>query len=380
MRQLPPLRLTGATILRDGELRQRSVAIVRGRISKGPLPAIDLSGYLILPGIIDLMAEIPFAPGPAGITPSVRVKLAQSRAAAAGVTTAWMAVPWSWPRSFGDPAIACLLLSALARTNGSTDLRPAMRIEVSRTENQAELLDTIRRFQPGLVYLENRNEALCDLQRRDGKGFAHQARLLGLGADVLATAIAQERDRRREVPRHLCRIAETLDETGALYASLDDSGGEIRETYSMLGASIAACPAAYSAAAAAKAMGGPVLLSPHITPLATDVLRAGICDAMVSRGMPRGLAPRLLSLAGPGLRDLPRLWAMVSTRPAEIAGLADRGSLDHGRRADLTIIHRETFQIEATICAGRLTHLTGEAAHRFRKAGNDLPVIPIAAE
>ena len=380
MRQLPPLRLTGATILRDNELRQRSVAIVRGRISKGPLPAIDLSGYLILPGIIDLMAEIPFAPGPEGISPSVRIKLAQSRAAASGVTTAWMVAPWSWARGFGDPAIACLLLSALARNNGATDLRPAMRIEVSRIDNQAELLDTIRRFQPGIVYLENRNERLFELLNRDPDGFVRQARLFGLGADALAASIRQERERQREVPRHLCRIAETLDEVGAIYASLDDSGGDVRETYSMLGASIAACPEVYSAAAAARAMGGPVLLPPNASPLAEDVLRAGICDAMVSRGLQRAIVPRLMSLAGPGLRDLPKLWRIVSSRPADIAGLADRGTLDYGRRADLVVIRRDTLQIEATICAGRLTHLTGEAANRFRKAGDDLPTMAVAAE
>ena len=39
MPHLPPIRLTGATILREGELRQRSVAIARGRITRGPLPA-----------------------------------------------------------------------------------------------------------------------------------------------------------------------------------------------------------------------------------------------------------------------------------------------------------------------------------------------------
>ena len=49
---LPPLRFTGATVLREGELQARSLAIADGRITKGPLPELDLSGYLILPGII----------------------------------------------------------------------------------------------------------------------------------------------------------------------------------------------------------------------------------------------------------------------------------------------------------------------------------------
>ena len=61
------LRLTGATVLRDGAMQARSVAIQDGRISKGPLPEVDLRGYFILPGIIDLHGdafERHLTPGP----------------------------------------------------------------------------------------------------------------------------------------------------------------------------------------------------------------------------------------------------------------------------------------------------------------------------
>ena len=54
---LPPLRLTGATILRGGVLQKRSLVIADGVITKGPLPQVDMSGYLILPGIIDLHGD-----------------------------------------------------------------------------------------------------------------------------------------------------------------------------------------------------------------------------------------------------------------------------------------------------------------------------------
>ncbi|MFN5828595.1 MAG: hypothetical protein ACK446_16615 [Rhodobacterales bacterium] len=51
---LPPLRLTGATILRDGELQRRSLSLADGRLTRGPLPEVNLSGFYSLPGIIDL--------------------------------------------------------------------------------------------------------------------------------------------------------------------------------------------------------------------------------------------------------------------------------------------------------------------------------------
>ena len=65
---LPPLRLTGAQVLREGEIQRRSVALDQGRIVKGPLPEVDLTGYYILPGIIDLHGdafERHIAPAPA---------------------------------------------------------------------------------------------------------------------------------------------------------------------------------------------------------------------------------------------------------------------------------------------------------------------------
>lgn len=376
---LPPLRLTGATILREGELRQRSVAIERGRIGKGPLPAVSLDGYLILPGIVDLMAEIPLCPGPAGNLPERRLRLAQTRLAAAGITTAWLATPWSWPQSYGDPDGACDMLAALADLNGAGDLRAALRIEVSRTADPAKLLTAIRKYRPAFAWLQNRSAALDDLLQTDPEAFANEARMIGLQPDPLAAMIGADQKLAREVPRHLCRLAETLDDTRALYGSLDDSGGDVRETWSMLGAHLAVCPESYAAAAAGQAMGCPVLLSPEDTALNNDLMRAGLCTALVSRGRPQMLVARLLQLAGPGFRDLPKLWPLVSSTPAEIAGLADRGTLDYGRRADLVIIRKDRMAVEATVSGGKLIFLTGELRNRFLRMGDRFSP-PIAAE
>ena len=56
---------------------------------------------------------------------------------------------------------------------------------------------------------------------------------------------------------------------------------------------------------------------------------------------------------------------MISQRPAEIMRLVDRGRLEPGLRADLVVVHAETRAIEATISAGRLSYLAGDAARRF---------------
>ncbi|MDS9466164.1 alkylphosphonate utilization protein [Paracoccus sp. MBLB3053] len=376
MPYLPPMRLVGATILREGELRQRSVSLAAGRITKGPLPAIDLEGYLVLPGIIDLL-HVP-ARGSDMVT---RLKRSRVAASSAGISTAWLAPRWSWENGFDAPASARELLSLLPR-HGLPDLRPAIRIESYRTDTTEDLIELFAAQGPELAWFESDFARLNDLRLNDPAQLAFEAGRLGTRPQLLAQALDEASGRRREVPRHLCRLAEALDEIRARYGSVGDTGGAMRETHSMIGAGLAACPAAHSAAAAARAMGDPVLLSAADEDRLRDMLRSHLGDAIVSDGAPAAMVPLALSLAGPELAELPRIWAMLSSRPAEIMGLADRGRLDLGCRADLAIISRRTGRVEATICAGRLIHLAGEARRRFAMmATNGTPDDPrIAAE
>ncbi|MTH76207.1 alkylphosphonate utilization protein [Paracoccus aestuariivivens] len=359
---LPPLRLVGATILRDGELRQRSVAIARGKISKGPLPAVDLDGYLILPGIIDLLHR----PHP------VRSETAR-RAVSAGITTAWLTPAWSWQAAPDAPWRDKEILRGIQRP-ALPDMRPAISIESYRTDCTQRLIDLARDFRIELAWFESSFARLQDLRQHDPHGFTHESLRQGLSCDELAPALDSAAERRREVPRHLCRLAEAFDELGIRYGSIGDTGGAMRETHSMIGAGLAACPAAHSAAAAARAMGDPVLLAASDEDRMRDLLRSGLGDAVVSDGAPERIVPLALSLAGSDLAGLPRIWAMLSTRPAEIMRLADRGRLDHGCRADLAIISPETGRLEATISAGHLAYLSGDARRRFAEAG----VLPVS--
>lgn len=359
---LPPLRLTGATILRDGELRQRSVAIQQGRISKGPLPGVDMDGYLILPGIVDLL----FAP-PLGNEAGLRLRRAGLTAARSGITTAWVTPRWSWDDSNAAPKAAEALLRAL-RPQGVPDLRPGLRVESYRTDTTQDIVQLGQRLRLELAWFESDFSRLQDMQRHAPLAFAEAARNLELTVTALGQALDQAGLRRREVPRHLCRLAETFEDIGARYGSIGDAGGAMRETHSMIGARLAACPAAHSAAAAARAMGDPVLLSAADEDRLRDLWRGGLGDALVSDGAPEQMVPLAMSLAGPDLADLPRVWSRLSQRPAEIMELADRGRLDHGCRADLVIVSRHSLTVEATICAGRLTHLSGAARDRFAQA------------
>lgn len=358
MSVLPPLRLTGAIILREGELRQRSVAIARGRITKGPLPAVDMAGYLILPGIIDLFHQP---------QPDCPLDEIGQRTAAAGITTAWLAPSWSWEGSRIAPQQARGVLQQLSqpRKGPGPDLRPALSVETFRTDTTSDLIDLMSELRPELVYLTSELDDLLELRRLRPLGFGQRATQIGLPAKALSLAVDLAEAQRGKLPRHLCRLAEALDDLGIPFGSIGDGGGDRREAYSMIGARLAACPRAYSAAAAAAAMGDPVLLSARHGAQSREFLTARLGNALVSEGVPEAMAPLALSLAGPDLAHLPRIWQLLAENPAEIMRQGDRGRLDLGRRADLVILCPQTGTVQATICAGELAFAQDHIREKF---------------
>ena len=384
---LPPLRLTGAQILRDGEMQRRSISIDRGRLTQSRLTEVDLSGYLVLPGIIDLhgdgferhMSPRPSAPFPlqAGLASTDR------EAAAHGVTTAYLAQGWSWEGGHRSPDHAEALMVALDtyRPRALTDLRLQIRAETHLVDAAAQLIAAVKRHKIGYVVFNDHLEEGLDKRRMAPADFALWARKVGKTPDDLARAMGLAKQRTREVPRHLCTLAEAFDDLGVLYGSHDDPDGETRERYSMIGARIAEFPTTRQAARAAHAMMCPVILgAPNVVRgksqagnvSATDLVVEGLCDTLVSDYHIPALALAVWALVDRGLVNLPKAWAMISTSPAEILRLPDRGRLDPGMRADLVVVHAETKQIEATICAGQLCYLAGEAGRRFMSAPQGL--------
>lgn len=391
--RLPALRFVGATILRDGALRQRSVSIARGRITRGPLPAVDLSGYLILPGIIDMHgdgfeAHLPPVRNGVPADPTSALATADREAAASGVTTAWLTQGWSWEGGHRSPGAAEAMLTALShyRRDALTDLRAQLRAETHMPDSGARLLAAVARWRVGAVMFDNLAERLADPQV--GMVLAVHARRLGRAPDALRTDALAALALAKKVPRHLCTLADDFDRLGVLFGSYGDNCGETRERFSMIGARLAVMPRAYAAAAAARAMGEPVLMGapgvigvPESDDLASgDAIAAGLCDALASDGRYPALAVAAFHLADDGIVSLPEAWAMISARPAEIMRLPDRGTLDLGKRADLVVIGAASRRVECTISGGRLIYAAGQAGARLAMALRANAASRVAAE
>lgn len=377
---LPPLRLTGATILRDGELQQRSLVIEHGRISKGPRPEVDMSGYLILPGIIDLHGdafERHIAPRPSAPFPIASGLRSTDRDAAVhGITTAWLAQCWSWEDGMRGPDFAEEVMQAmeLYRPLSLTDLRVQLRCETHMPETRARMLAAVRRYGIDYVVFNNHLPEMLDIAQTAPHRLRAWAERSGSTDDAFRQRLSDANARNREVPRHLCALAEAFDAMDVRYGSHDDPDGETREYYRLIGARIAEFPTTVSAAKLARACNDPVLMgAPNVVRggsqagnvSALHLISAGLCDALVSDYHYPCLAQAAWVLVDKGVRDLAQAWAMISSIPADIMGLADRGTLARGKRADFVVMNARTREIEATIAGGRLSYLAGDAGARL---------------
>jgi alpha-D-ribose 1-methylphosphonate 5-triphosphate diphosphatase len=99
---------------------------------------------------------------------------------------------------------------------------------------------------------------------------------------------------------------------------------------------------------------------------AARLAEAGICSVLSSDYFYPAMLRAALVLAGRGVLDLPRAWALISHNPAAATGLTDRGDIAEGARADIVLVDPVRQRAVATIAGGRIAHLTAEGAGRLR--------------
>ena len=318
---LPPLRLVGATLLREGELQKRSLVIEGGLITKGPLPEVDMSGYLILPGIIDLHGdafERHIAPRPSAPFPiEAGLRSTDREAASHGITTAWLAQCWSWEGGMRGPDFAEAVMAAMEtyRPRALTDLRVQIRCETHMPETRERLIAAVKRYGIDYVVFNNHLPETLEAAETAPHKVTQWAERGGRSPVDFLAVLQAARARARDVPRHLCALAEAFDALEIRYGSHDDPDGETREYYRIIGARIAEFPTTAAAAKLAKACNDPVLMgAPNVVRggsqsgnvSALHLVSRGLCDALVSDYHYPCLAQAAWVLVDRGIRDLPR--------------------------------------------------------------------------
>jgi len=377
---LPPLRLTGARVLRDSVLQDIPLTFADGVISDDPAPEINLSGYVVLPGIVDLHGdgfERHLTPRPsAPFDKAHALRSVAAELSANGVTTAWMAQSWSWEGGFRSADATEQLLDALdnARPHLLPDMRVQIRLETHVPDDHPRLLQAVAHYGVDYVVFNNHLPEALEMAVSAPARFAQWAAQQGRNPDRLLTIVRQAAERDSVVPAALGILSKALAARNVSMGSHDDGDATTRQRFSAFGAPICEFPTTVDAARAACDANEPVLMgAPNVVRggsqtgniAAEDLIAEGLCDALVSDYYYPALAQAACALAARGTLDFEHAWQMISTTPASILGLSDRGRLDAGLRADLVIMNPETHMIEATIVEGCLAFAQGTVGSRL---------------
>jgi alpha-D-ribose 1-methylphosphonate 5-triphosphate diphosphatase len=156
-----------------------------------------------------------------------------------------------------------------------------------------------------------------------------------------------------------------------LFASHDDATKSQRHQFSQMGVKIAEFPETQEAAGAAIDLGEAVILgAPNVmrgsshkgNVSARDLVTQNLCTALASDYHYPSMLQAALQLSSEiGFENA---WPLVSSNPASVLGLNDRGTVSAGQRADFIVLNAD-IQLEATFSNGRPAYLAGEFAARL---------------
>jgi len=376
------LDLTGAEVLHpQGGLRRARLSLAKGRIVDAPVGRrIDLTGYLVLPGIIDLHGdgfERHLAPR-RGVMKDMHegVVAVEAEMAANGITTAVMAQFISWEGGLRGADYAADVFAAIRQVRSAlmTDLIPQLRFETHLLDQYADLPERIADWQvPYVVFNDHLPHDRLAQGRRPPR-LTGQALKAGRNPEVHLKMLNDLHARTDEVPAALDDLCRQLTKQGIRMGSHDDQTSAQRLAWRARGVSIAEFPETPEAATEARAGGDAIVFgAPNVVRgsshkgnvSAAAMVVQGLCDALASDyhyPSPRRAA---LALAQGGVVDLATAWALVSSGPARVLGLNDRGTLAVGKRADLVVLDSTTNRVVATMAGGRISYLNGDVAGRF---------------
>lgn len=379
---LPALRLTGAEVLRPEGLSRAPLCLAGGRIvaDAGALREVDLSGYLVLPGIVDIHGdgfERHLAPRRGAMKDLDQGLLAgEAEIAANGITTAVLAQFYSWEGGMRGPDFAERVFEAIAKVRGQvqTALLTQLRFEVPMLEDYDAVPEMIARHGIGYVVFNDHLPHGALAAGKRPKRLTGQALRIGRNPEAHLAFMQDLHGRMDAVPAALDGLCRVLAQKGVRMGSHDDRTGQARADWRARGVNIAEFPETAEAVEAAHGAGDPVIMG------APNVVRGGSHNGNVSavERMMMGQVAALASdyhypslrraaflLADGGLCDLATAWGVISSGPAQVLGLQDRGDLGLGRRADLVVLNAGTRAVAATVSGGAVSYMSGAAAARF---------------
>lgn len=374
--------IAGGEALLDGRLARAELALADGVVARGATTGarhFDASGLLVLPGLVDIHGdahERQMQPRPGvSVPPALALRDSVAQLLAAGITTAYLGVTLSWEPGLRGIEAWRATLAAVEEARGrvGVDLRIHCRFEA---DNLDALEEVVADIAAGRVQLLAYNDHTPGIVKRldDAKQVAKYAGRAGISPEAFRALVDRAWSRRAEVPAARARLAAAARAAGIPMLSHDDATPAMRRDFRALGARICEFPMAEAVAEEARAMGEHVVMgAPNVVrggshlgwAAAAPLAERGLVTVLASDYVWPTMAEAAFVLVGRGVLDLAGAWALVSTNPAEAAGLADRGRLAPGLRGDVVLMEGARRAPVATFAAGRLAWLSPEGAARL---------------
>jgi len=375
------LSIEGGQALVGGEFVETSLRIagrdivaVDSAAERGPV-GIDASGLKVLPGIIDLHGdafERQMMPRP-GVDFPIDVALVDSdrQAIANGITTVFHATTWSWEPGLRGADNARQLLDSIEslRPRLAADTRFHLRHETYNLDAEAEITQWLADGRIDLfAFNDHMDSTVASLSKPQKRN--RMVERTGLTSEAFDQLVQRIVGRSREVPASNARLAEAARAAAVRMLSHDDNTPATRKAFRAQGVGIAEFPVNEETAREA-AEGGDFIVfgAPNVVrggshtgwTKAADMIAKDLCSVLASDYYYPAQLLAAYRLAADGILPLARAWDLISANPANAAGLADRGVLAEGRRADIILVNDEVPlrpRIVGVIAAGRLVHLT----------------------
>jgi len=337
--------------------------------------AIDARNLLVLPGIVDLHGdafERQMMPR-AGVDFPIDVALADSdrQAIGNGITTVFHATTCSWEPGLRSADNARGLMEAIERQRPqfAADTRFHLRHETYNLDAEAEIGQWLAEGRIDLLaFNDHMDGTVGDLAKPRKRN--RMVERTGLSNEEFDRLVRDVLSRASEVPASVSRLAATARAAGVRMLSHDDATPAMRQGFRAMGVAIAEFPVNEATAREAVSHGDAIVYgAPNVVrggshtgwTKASDMIAKGLCSVLASDYYYPAQLLAAFRLTADGVLPLTEAWDLVSAAPARATGLADRGVLAEGRRADILLVDDSVPlrpRLIAVISGGKLVHLT----------------------
>jgi len=381
------LRIERGRVLVDGAFTDATVDIEEnGQIAGLDLAAsavrrIDADGLLVLPGIVDIHGdafERQMMPRP-GVGFPVDIALLDSdrQVLANGITTVFHSVTCSWEPGLRGPENARAIIAALdhLRPLLGADTRFHLRHETFNLDAEAEVLGWLTNAKIDALAFNDHMTSVVESKNR-AANIRRMSERSGVSHAQFEELMTRVHRGAGEVPGSIERLAAAARAAGVPLLSHDDMSPDQRRWYRALGCRATEFPTTIETAQDAASAGDDIIFgAPNVVrggshlgwTNAAEMVARGLCSILASDYYYPAPLLAAFRLAADGVAPLERAWSLVSSDPARSMGLADRGTIAAGKRADLILVDARDParpRVAATIVAGHPVYLTARTGIR----------------